>query len=450
MADLEEDALFSRNESQFQQDNDPTDETQDFRFLAALASLKSGSQLPKRGEKDFEPHGTKHQENILESSRQAMHDALSYTRFHTHKNHVRGFYYGDESMRRDDTFPPELRQGLEDDHIVLVESPKGPHFKTMGKMTTGQKVPALWLLPEEALYLVERGFLDLWWPTEAISNDTTNIDSDFKNNLRNEGIPMSLQAAYAMLIGNNDENGKVSMDRYTVYGNLRRTGYVVQRAPDWDTSKNGRLQEKNIDPSSAPQVSLFNWLFGNFFAGKRYLQYGPLVSPGMYRSYTTIYRKIAVVPRHKPLEHLSGSASPPDDPYRVVFFLWKGDNLHNFTKKNPGLPDFRVAIVDAQSAPIPSLKQIIPLIESAPFDPPSSDSLKGPGKTYQRIKHGWRNITLAVIDQGVISYLKLAEGAFGEELMYERFDYGGVRGGKRGGYRGGGRAGRGGRGRGRR
>lgn len=55
---------------------------------------------------------------------------------------------------------------------------------------------------------------------------------------------------------------------------------------------------------------------------------------------------------------------------------------------------------------------------------------------YQKLKHGYRDVILAVVDQGVTSYLRIADAAFGREKLYER--KGRAPGGKRGG-RGGGR-----------
>ena len=64
--------------------------------------------------------------------------------------------------------------------------------------------------------------------------------------------------------------------------------------------------------------------------------------------------------------------------------------------------------------------------------------MRDKGKSYLRLRHGFRNCVLAVVDQGVVSYLRVGEVGFGMEKMYERV------GGKRGG-----KGGRGGRGRGR-
>ena len=46
---------------------------------------------------------------------------------------------------------------------------------------------------------------------------------------REEGIRMSLQAAYAYLLGKQG----LMLERYKVYAGLKRSGYVVQRRPAW-------------------------------------------------------------------------------------------------------------------------------------------------------------------------------------------------------------------------
>lgn len=440
MADLDEDAALISPLSRSHDDHDADDETQDFRFLAALTS-KSG-QLPKRGEKDFEPHGTKHQDGILSASRQAMHDVLDYTRIHTSKQDTRAFYYGPEGIARDDTIPEEWRRGLDEDHVVVVESSKGPHFRTMGKMVTGKKNPALWLLPEEALFLVERGSMDLWWPGRSSFTSVAKVtgeefaDKASEAEGKDEGIPMSLQEAYAMFIGRDGEKGKVSLERYTVYANLKRTGYVVFRAPDWDPNYSGMSHGLSTTKAVEQPQSIFTWLFGRFFVeeGTEHAPYGPLVKPGMYRSYNAIYQQVAIIPRHKPSPIPKSIAETSGGPYRLAFHLWKPSRIPTFAKSNPGVPDFRVAVIDARLSPIPSLTQVTSLLESTPWNPPPSQ-LDGPDvrKFYQRLKSGWRNVILAVIDQGVISYLELCEGAFGEERLFEKFDRGNISNSKRGG-----------------
>lgn len=460
MADIDEEPHINHGTSA-DEDYESGDEAQDFLLLASLTS-KSNSQLPKRGDKDFERHGTRHQDNTLAASRRAMHDVLDYTRTHNPRTHIRGFYYGIESFSRDEVVPKEWRQGLEDDHVVVLESWKGPHFKTMGKHSLGQKHSSLWLLPEEALYLIERGNLDLWWPSissfkgvveEGEDKSECKSRSQLDQEEKDEGLPMSLQAAYSMLIGEDNQKGKIGLERYTVYVNLKRIGYMVCRAPEWDPIAPA-LDREQVARASQESQNIFNWLFGKLFAEEKVTHslHGPLVKPGMYRSFNSIYRQIAIVPRHKPSALPHNLTATPELPYRVVFDLWKPSRIAKISKTNPGPPDFRMAIADARFSTVPNLAQMTSLLESTKLDPPSAQLVAGgPGRTYQRIQHGWRNVLLAVVDQGIISYLRLSETAFGEEEMYDRGIGQGTKRGNHQNSRGqGGRGGRGiGRGRGR-
>lgn len=67
--------------------------------------------------------------------------------------------------------------------------------------------------------------------------------------------------------------------------------------------------------------------------------------------------------------------------------------------------------------------------------------------TYGRLKHGYKNVILAVVDEGIVSYVRVADAGFVREKLYERVESGrGGKGGGRGGGRGRGRGrGRGGR-----
>lgn len=112
----------------------------------------------------------------------------------------------------------------------------------------------------------------------------------------------------------------------------------------------------------------------------------------------------------------------------------------SFKKSSPGPPDFHIAVVDGRESSVPTIAQLSALLESTPYDPPPKSMEK---QVYQRLKHGYRNVILAVVDQGVVSYLRVADAGFGQERIYERFRKGG------GGIRGGKGGGRGGRGRGR-
>lgn len=123
-------------------------------------------------------------------------------------------------------------------------------------------------------------------------------------------------------------------------------------------------------------------------------------------------------------------------PLRCSFYVWKPGP--GFKKSSPGPPDFRIVIMNAREDAFPILEQLDELLQTVPYDPAPWNLNTQP---YQKVKHGWRNVILAVVDQGVVSYLRVGDAGFGNERLYERPVRG--RGGKRGGGRGRGRGGRG-------
>jgi tRNA-splicing endonuclease subunit Sen54 len=60
---------------------------------------------------------------------------------------------------------------------------------------------------------------------------------------------------------------------------------------------------------------------------------------------------------------------------------------------------------------------------------------------YLRLRHGYRGVILAVVDQGVTSFLRVADAGFSKEKIY--YDKEGPKGAKRGGFSGGKGRGRG-------
>ncbi|KAI1496184.1 tRNA-splicing endonuclease subunit sen54 N-term-domain-containing protein [Biscogniauxia marginata] len=466
------------------------DKTQDFRHFNTLFNKRQAlGRTVRRGEKDFESHGTRAQEGQLESSRAAMHEVLSYTRTHKSKDYLRGWYFPD---RWADMPAGEKEDGgaaglFARERVVVLESDKGTMAHTTGRVVTGAEKHSpgwlkTWLLPEEALYLVERGSLDLWWPARGIEDvlvtaekggeDSSNLaenaaESENRTELADYelGVPLSLQGAYALLVGRDGERGKVSLEKYQVYANLRRSGYRVLRAtssipPPMPTTT-------GVAPGKPPLRALWEWLVSltgkthddtstPVTKGRPRYGYGPLVRPGLYRSYGPIYAQLALIPRHKPTPTLLPTAAI--EPFRVHYHAW--NNTSAFTKARPPPPDFRIAVVDARSSGVPTLEEMSALLESGtPLEPPPPQpepgaQQGGAGPMYRRLKHAWRNAVVAVVDTGMVSYLRFGEMAFAEERLYERFVGGGSGGsgggkGKRGGRGAGrGRGGRGGRGRG--
>jgi len=126
----------------------------------------------------------------------------------------------------------------------------------------------------------------------------------------------------------------------------------------------------------------------------------------------------------------------PEPPFRVTWDVWKPST--SYKKTAPPEPDFRVAVIDARSTSVPTMAQISALFDSTPYAPPNGKAEK---QLYSRLRHGYRNVVLAVVDGGVVSYLRVSDTGFGNEKLY--LHVGGRGGGKRG--RGGKSGGRGGR-----
>ena len=458
MADADEDVIPKNSTSEH---DDLEDETQDFRFLSQLTSSSRNGQaiIPKRGTKDFEPNPTRSQASTLDASRLAMHTALSAVRIHAAKNHVVGQYLPNEEDWRWDDDGSGVRHG----RCMVVYRFTSVHAKIMGQAYSNNW---FWFLPEEALYLLERGGLDIRWPDVSGETEMAGDKGDYKLIANGEGdaathskreprvgeLPMSLQGAYASFIGKDG----LTLERYSVYAGLKRAGYIVQRAPTWhdtDPPQANGHGHPEVPPSTSllptiglPSItsqprshissvaSLIHRLVSYLFRpprGESCPSFGPLVAPGLYRNYGDIFRALALTRYHDattippPAERKT-----PQAPYRIHFHIWKPSAVANYKKTSPLPPDYRICVIDARTTPsMPSLSQIGPLLDSQPEDSLSRDKA---GRLETRIKHGKRNVLLAVVDSGVSSYLRLSDACFGaEKLFEEKFRSGGKGRGRR-------------------
>ncbi|KAF2204880.1 hypothetical protein GQ43DRAFT_363739 [Delitschia confertaspora ATCC 74209] len=421
MVDEDEDYSFLKRATPI--DIDLSDETQDWRFLSNLSQDDPNKlTLPKRGEKDFEPHETSLQMSTLDASRLAMHNTLSIPRIHPPKSHMLATYDQETNM-------------------AYVEKVKSQLFQTLGRFKNGKE----WLLPEEALFMLERGTLDIRWPVPK--------EEGVEENKEDLGVPMSLQGAYAAFIGMEEGvGGKLTLEMYTVYIGLKRAGYIVFRAGTWD-DEIVAMEPFDANKRRADQGKGY-WGLGflkeiwkrltrpTIRIPAHRLTFGPLVGPGLYRSYSDIYRLLQIIPSQT-YATAPKLMLPPDsgNPFRVTFDVYRPAG--KFRKTAPGSPDFRVAVVNARETDVPTLAQLNDLWATTPDDPP-----KPTDQMYQKLRHGVRNIILAVVDNGIPSYIRVGDACFAEEKLYERLGRGPRgKGGGRG--RGGRGRGRGGRGRGR-
>lgn len=318
-------------------------------------------------------------------------------------------------------------------NMAYVNKPKTSMFLTMGRSRGGKE----WLLPEEALFLIERGSVDCRWPVKG--------EEDGGNML--EGAPMSLQGAYAAFLGYEaGVGGKLTMEMYTVYAGLKRSGYVVFRHGTWDDDRAEVQPLVASNPREQEQKKGGYWSHfwseiwrrmtqPSYIVMPENLAYGPLVKPGLYRSYADIFRAMSLIPSHRATPPTFTLPPNPNNPFRIHFDVWKTSGSQRFRKSNPPPPDFRVCVINARETNVPTAAQLNDLLATVPDDAPKENA-----SIMNKLKHGERNILLAVVDNGIPSYIRVADVDFSREKIYDRPA---TRGGK------GGRGGRGGRGRGR-
>jgi tRNA-splicing endonuclease subunit Sen54 len=228
------------------------------RLLAAkgYGSTNGPSKIPSRGLKDFEPHGTEQQQTALQKSRDAMYTVLRQERIHK----------------------PDSERAVWDpkDNGAWVLVIGGKWSTGVGRGRRVQEdlvdesgkpisINRQYLYPEEALWLLERGSLDIRWPASAGKEE-------------GEGLPMSLQAAHAVFIGSKTQ--WLTPERYVVYQYLKRAGYNVFRADDnWQS-----VPENATAPKSLWSIIFNVW---SFSSSRGFTV--PLVRPASYRNYREYY-----------------------------------------------------------------------------------------------------------------------------------------------------------------
>ena len=408
--------------------------------LPATTAIRSNSSLPKRGLKDFEPHATQLQATALETSRQAMHDALVHTRIHNPKIRVTGIF--DDSTGE-----------------TLVRQRKGNWLSTVGKDVKGGGVV---LRREEALWALERGSLDVRYQAHAHGDLGVGLQllnrgdckedslSDQPRSCKAEcevGLPMSLQAAYATLIDdrNNAPGGKLTSEEYVVYAGLKRAGLIVLRAPDFKQRNlvTTRLHGKECkrlpgeDPRAA-STGLIDWFNSLLFSSTRLDDQvgghaGPLVKPGLYRNFQEIYRLLDLThARSCATPHAEAAHRPglPDRSLTTTFHIYKPNPARPFKKREPGPPDFSVCVVAARTTRLPTMVELDGLlseqrINEHPLRDDKSKRKRNMGQVYGDLKRGHRNVLLAIVDEGIVSYMNFADASFAQEgRLFDRESFG--------------------------
>ncbi|XP_078125311.1 tRNA-splicing endonuclease subunit Sen54 [Sander vitreus] len=165
-------------------DLNKTDELQFYSEILSpselFAARSRSHKIPVRGQKDFFPNDSDEQRQRLEQSLNEHWSLISEERVEKLGNLVKATWIPSEQ-------------------IVELQSPAGKFWQTMGFSAKGKQ----FLLPEEALYLMECGNVQVFY----------------------RDLPLSIQDGYETFLS----SSTVSLQQYQVFGHLKRLGYVVHR-----------------------------------------------------------------------------------------------------------------------------------------------------------------------------------------------------------------------------
>jgi len=338
-------------------------------------------------------------------------------------------------------------------HSVQVKSPADAKGK--------EKMHAhVQLLPEEALYLIERGSM--------FCRKASDVQYPLTQETFEQAVPMTLQEAYAEMIGKED----ITLDRYLVFSYLKRLGYIVTRArpPSIFYPK-----AQNFPILRIPRVTWLSRFFRFFTRPFRSLfsttldWWRPLPLAGFSRHFMTypsmfsqlrLFRSGYSLPLYRtPLQEASNT------PYKVFYNLYKPGIP--FAKTNPRPPDFSIVVVNARTTLMPTIHELSSLFDELPeLPPPAPRQRRGPGATlsttpanlrqrgvavespssvtgrirawlpawlkrestrpqarpwkpnpFQVLKNGKKIIVVAAVDSGMISFYRFGHGVFEEWPM---------------------------------
>jgi tRNA-splicing endonuclease subunit Sen54 len=404
--------------------------------------------IPKRGEKDFEPSaggGSGLQLHVLDHARSAMFYALKATPSASSKSISYAIWH----------------PGIARAHVTLA---RGVHFSSVGhsaprivwKEGEASKIhKRLELLPEEALYLVERGTL-------FCTKESPTLKSNVPGSEDIEGAPMSVQQAFAEMIGTED----LSLEKYQVFAYLKRLGFSVARTePPTPCYPSARPYATHNRLPSVLQ-RLYSWLPSWMHRFRRLLTssfnwWSPLRLSGLYhdKDYPSVFKSLRFLPSGHavPLQTTQKTQTEVSSPYNIFFNLYKPSTP--FRKSAPGPPDFSLVVVNARTTPMPSLYELTELFDVLPELPPpqprqrrstpnktsteppkmapstasaptaqqslmrrlfpwafwSEQASTGKPNPFMVLKSGKKQVVVAAVDAGSISFFRFGQGAF-EEL----------------------------------
>lgn len=295
--------------------------------------LSHDEALPKRSEKYFDQDGTSAQESDLANARAQMYMALRSIRGH----HVKQLLVA--------VWLPEKRK-------ALIQHAKGSFFKDVGNAYTfknKKKLQGMWLSPIETVYLVERGSLIVYMQNDDFLDFIEDTREEFAvERMQNLTLSHIQSLAFA------EDPGMI--DKYQVFALLKRLGYLVRDSEP--ASHNSELLHypeisgHDRGRTALEQLTLWSANLGCF--ARHYLsQY--IYGPTAYLNYTQVFHSLDLVGSRKPSE-APRLPHPIDLRYDLVFDIWKPAS--SFSKRNPPVPDYQIAVLNTSKVIFPSFGDI--------------------------------------------------------------------------------------------
>ncbi|CAG7855090.1 SubName: Full=Related to tRNA-splicing endonuclease {ECO:0000313/EMBL:CCA70308.1} [Serendipita indica DSM 11827] len=397
-------------------DSGEEDQMLDWSKLAPKPS-KASRALPKRGEKAFEPIAagpSAYQKHTLEKAREAMYTALSAQREIQTKRLSQAIWI------------PSLYRA----HVV---DSRGVVFVSLGSYVRRPETPhkRLELLPEEILYMVERGSMLCWKESAALAASTYEKDGD--DQIQLIGEPMSAQQCFTEMLG----KGRVSMEQYQVYAYLKRFGYTVRRAQPLPESEyvvfQHPLQKVSLWQRISLRISTLLALISRFLSGDWWTRFHPGIMSSLHKDahYPSIFNRLRIRPHPGPVHQVTKTS-----PYQVFFHVWKPETAWNRTQ--PTRPDFEIVVVNARTTSFPTIFDLTALYDELPTVPPLLNNAPIRRHATQRwsfgvfsslrsylwptvdkrvnvfgtLKAGKNTVILAVVDAGTMSMYRFNQGCF--------------------------------------
>ncbi|CAD6572108.1 MAG: tRNA-splicing endonuclease subunit sen54, partial [Tremellales sp. Tagirdzhanova-0007] len=419
----------ARHPSSPEGDDDGDDERMDIKLIQGFAdkvqhhptqigtSSRVKLTIPKRGEKDFEPseETVNLQEMMLQRSREALFNTLAGVRGGGSKSISHAL------LTPNSPYPRVLvsRGHLLDSMGITVRPATPPSRRVRGRIE---------LLPEEALYLLERGSLQIWVGKEAETEEEEKAGvGEWVEQVYGVGgaVELSVMEGFAAFIGKDG----LSWERYQAYAYLKRLGYTVQRTrrflPTHFTATASKPLTRRLDEHD-PRLPTFTtwwtrvpqWIAGLF----RAFRLGPLASwtrrggislhlsrlflnsrllPGTLlhswqgSTYSSLFSHLRIIKTSHSQPLPFRPPAPPiysaydallSNPYLPFWNVWKPATTWSKAKWDKGSSeglerqkaDYILAVIEARTVPLPTIHQLAEVFDELPDEPTGPAKRFGP------------------------------------------------------------------------